>query len=408
MGIEEKKNKIASGKSFFPSFRFSSLIPNPSSLRSFRLRRGQILIPSLFIIPSLMLFIYLLFETAKLSREKIRQQFAVDSAAFIQMGDYTNLLNRTAYVNGAFPYRIFKEAYECTHGCSTGSEENCLKKTDDSGTVCTYKMLYESGAVPKYKDDVELQDAVPLDKKPKWEIAFADPPRGGMNANPPAPENNVDLINSDQGIRYYIFWDPAVGIYKFYAQVYTLLGTVEESQMTVFERLTENFNFFRKSYYLNANTAECVRNPDSCGEDGIKSRGGFRDNKFTRGASMFMHYIKTITFHAKVPQSGLPPYFLGKTTPPLDMTSMNPNGLFQLASFSDSSMKRIGDGYNVYQGWDAPSNYFGVNFNTKVPCEETGRPCVHALVSSQCPQMDSGNNCVWPAPTPKYQTRLYP
>ena len=75
-------------------------------------RAGQILIPSLLIIPSLLLFVYLLFETTKLSREKIRQQFAVDSAAFIQMSDYTNLLNRTAYVNGAFPSRIFKEMYD--------------------------------------------------------------------------------------------------------------------------------------------------------------------------------------------------------------------------------------------------------------------------------------------------------
>ena len=86
--------------------------PENSAWRPAR-RAGQLLIPALFVVPSLLLFVYLLFETTKVSREKIRQQFAVDSAAFIQMGDYTNLFNRTAYVNGAFPYRIFKEAYEC-------------------------------------------------------------------------------------------------------------------------------------------------------------------------------------------------------------------------------------------------------------------------------------------------------
>ena len=404
MLLKEQVKKRRSG--------FSFILDPLSLILCPRLRRsGQILIPSILIIPSLMLFIYLIFETTKISREKIRQQFAVDSAAFIQMGDYTNILNRTAYVNGAFPYRIFKEAYECTSGCSSGTEDHCLKLTDDSGTICTYKMLWEAGAIPKYKDDVENQPATPLDNKPKWEIAFKDPPRGNMNTNPAAPENDMTLTTSDQGMKIYIFWDPAIGIYKFYAQVYSLLGTVEESQMTVFERLTDNFSFFRKSYYLNANTKECVDSPNLCAEDGIRSHGGFREKKIVRNSGMFLHYIKRIIFHAKVPQSGLPPYFLGKTNPPQDLTTCpncNPKGLFQLATFSAGALRDVGKGYNVYQGWDVPSNYFGVDFKSKVACRETGRACVHALVASQCPQLGSDNNCVWPNPTPKYQTRLYP
>src|SRR3989339_619338 len=124
-------------------------LPNQFSWRPAK-RAGQILIPSLFVIPSLLLFVYLLFETTKVSREKIRQQFAVDSAAFIQMGDYTNLLNRTAYVNGAFPYRIFKEQYECP-------PDRNWRTTEDGGRECTYDMLYKSGAFPKYKGDVPRQ-----------------------------------------------------------------------------------------------------------------------------------------------------------------------------------------------------------------------------------------------------------
>lgn len=381
-----------------------------------RRRRGQILIPSLLIIPMLLLFIYLIFETAKLSREKIRQQFALDTAAFIQMGDYTNILNRTAYVNGAFPYRIFKEAYECMNGCVAGVEENCLRLTGEVGAICTYKMLYEAGAIPKYKDDIAGADAVPLDDKPQWDIAFADPPRGEANKNPPSVGDPLVLINSDQGVHIYIFWDPAVGIYKFYAQVYTLLGTVEEAQMTVFERLTQNFNFFRKAYYLNANTAACVKNPGLCGEDGVGGRNGFRVNRILRGSGMFMHYVKHVVFHAKVPQPGLPPYFLGKTNPPMDMTSSNQNGLFQLATFSAPALARLGNGYHIYQGWDPPGNYFNVQFNRMAwkECEHSRRPCVHSRIASQCPNLRGGwpnsteNNCVWPNPTPKYQTRLYP
>jgi hypothetical protein len=67
MGIEEKKNKMASGKSFFPSFQsfnFSSLIPHPSSLRLFRLRRkGQAMTEVVLLFP---LFMVIVFITAKM------------------------------------------------------------------------------------------------------------------------------------------------------------------------------------------------------------------------------------------------------------------------------------------------------------------------------------------------------
>ncbi|OGR78005.1 MAG: hypothetical protein A2X32_11880 [Elusimicrobia bacterium GWC2_64_44] len=369
-------------------------------------RSGQLLLPSLLIIPSLLLFVYLLFETTKVSREKIRQQFATDSAAFIQMGDYTNLLNRTAYVNGAFPYRIFKEAYECP-------PENPMQMSSGSGEKCPYDMLYEAGAFPKSKSDVKGTQPSALDGEKKWEIAFDDSVRPEFTNNPTSKQDKgqFDLITQDQGVKVMLEWGTAIGYYKFYSQVYSLLGSVEESQYTVFERLTDNFNFFRKSYYLNANTAACVQNPQSCGNDGVYSQGGFKSSSATlrKGNGFYMHYVLKIMFYAKVFTGGsLPPYYLGKTNPPMDMTSMTPDGLFQLATVTDDRLLKFRDGIDVYQGWDAPANYFNVDLNTLGKCKETGRPCVHSLVTSQCPQMGSGNNCVWPNPTPKYQTRLYP
>ncbi|MDD2806596.1 MAG: hypothetical protein PHV33_13675 [Elusimicrobiales bacterium] len=370
------------------------------------LRSGQLLLPSLLIIPSLLLFVYLLFETTKVSREKIRQQFATDSAAFIQMGDYTNLLNRTAYVNGAFPYRIFKEAYECP-------PENPMQMASGSGEMCPFDMLYAAGAFPKSKSDVKGAQPTALDGEKKWEIAFDDSARPEFTSNPTSAQNKnqFDLITQDQGVKVMLEWGTAIGYYKFYSQVYSLLGSVEESQYTVFERLTDNFNFFRKSYYLNANTAACVQNPQSCGNDGVYSQGGFKSSSATlrKNNGFYMHYVLKIMFYAKVFTGGsLPPYYLGKTNPPMDMTSMTPDGLFQLATVTDDRLLKFRDGIDVYQGWDAPANYFNVDLNTLGKCKETGRPCVHSLVTSQCPQMGTGNNCVWPNPTPKYQTRLYP
>src|SRR5574344_1870691 len=134
-------------------------------------RRGQILIPSLLVIPSLLIFVYLLFETTKISREKIRQQFAIDSAVFIQMGDYTNLFNRTAYVNGSFPYRIFKEQF----GCSDSAYQT--ENTNGSGQKkCIYDMLYENGAFPANKEDTDSHsNEAKIDEASNvWKIVFSD------------------------------------------------------------------------------------------------------------------------------------------------------------------------------------------------------------------------------------------
>ncbi|PIU20679.1 MAG: hypothetical protein COT18_00975 [Elusimicrobia bacterium CG08_land_8_20_14_0_20_59_10] len=380
-------------------------------------RRGQILIPSLLVIPSLMIFIYLLFETAKISREKIRQQFAIDSAAFIQMGDYTNLLNRTAYVNGAFPYRIFKEKY----GCGAGG--NTFTNTSGSGNTCAYKALYDAFAFPQDDEDsAGSEEPATRDDDDIWNINFKrgpdsaghDPRRDYYKKN---PDSQVDialytLITSEQGAALDLGWDTASGIYQFYANVYGLLGAVEESQYTVFERLTVSFSFFRKSYYLNASTQECTNNPAGCGQQGLSGSNSFFAKKILRDNNFLMHYIEKIEFHSKVYTGGFPsPYYLGRSNPPMDMTVTAPNGLFQIATVKKDILKDLGNGLDIYQGWTAPRNYFNVDFNRIAACRETGKPCVHAKIATQCPKLTDSqnpNNCVWPDPTPKYQTRLYP
>jgi hypothetical protein len=398
--------------------RGSSRTCSPAfALRVVRLARrgGQILLPSLLVIPSLLLFVYLLFETTKVSREKIREQFAIDSAAFIQMGDYTNLLNRTAYVDGAFPYRIFKEAYDCPN------PEKPLQYTGISGQICPFRILYEAGDIPKYANDVEgtMPDDSVFNNGSQWQIGF-DPaarPEFAKNPNKDASKPLLTLITSKQGVYnpdnvgsdVMLEWGTASGYFKFYSQVYALLGSVEMSQYTVFDRLTQNFNFFRKSFYLNANTAYCVSNPQACWEDGLGGGGGFLNNRISKGGNFFMDYVQKIYFYAKLFTGGsLPPYTPMHTVPAMDMTKMAPEGLFQLATVNDDILKTLGNGLEVSQGWDVPSNYFKVDLNTLGKCSGMNRPCVHATIATQCPQLANGNDCVWPGPTPKYQTRLYP
>jgi len=371
-------------------------------------RKAQLLIPSVLVIPTLLIFIYLLYETTKISREKIRTQFALDSAAFIQMQDYTHFLNRTAYVNGAFPYRIFKQEWDCK------TAQDFLQRTDDNGQVCPYTMFWEVGAFPSWKNDVIGQDpdGRVFDNSDKWEIAFNDqatelvetPRQSQLNSSNPNFGEELIFINTKQAQRVYIFWDPAINYYRFYAQVYLTLGTIEESQFAVFRRLTEKMNFFRKSFYLNAATQKCLDNPDLCGEDALYGSGL---RTWNRGSDVKIHYIKRMKWWAKYYVGGLPPYEIVKVDPPIEFPDP---GLFQLATVDPSLLRQSGLGYELYHPVDPGKNYFNVDFKkfSWQECKDKDMPCVHALITTQCPDLLNMNNCVWPNPTPKYQTRLYP
>src|ERR1035437_3655022 len=112
-------------------------------MRSLRSRRGQIVIPAMLMFPTLFLFVYLIYETAKLSREKIRHQFAMDAAVFVEMTNYSDFLNRTAYVNGAFPMRIFEEGYHDFMAECEGKTKNCTSTKRSYATL-----LFNNGAFP--------------------------------------------------------------------------------------------------------------------------------------------------------------------------------------------------------------------------------------------------------------------
>src|SRR3984957_11337744 len=108
-------------------------------MRLMRSRGGQIVIPALLLFPTLFLFVYLIDETAKLSREKIRHQFAMDAAAFVEMTNYSDFLNRSAYVNGAFPMRIFEEGYWDFNAECTGKTNHC------NSTMSYASILFQNG-----------------------------------------------------------------------------------------------------------------------------------------------------------------------------------------------------------------------------------------------------------------------
>ncbi len=368
-------------------------------LRPVRGVRGQIAIPALFVIPSLFLFLYLIFETAKISREKIRHQFALDAAAFIEMTNYSDFLNRSAYVNGAFPQRIFHEGfYNTCIEMKNNTQGDCGPKGDR-----LYDILWKNGAFPRTSQASPDQ---PLDAYPKWLLRF-----GGAGAvkNTASPTLNprLDLLTMQDALDYWISWDDAQDIYKLYVQIYTLLGSVEDAQSSVFKRLTSDHNFFRKSYWLNTN------DPVNDGYDGAS---WFNNYQF----KPVPHCIQEIMIYGNKPtNNAFQPYQIWAPNSAITMKQTISHcaegpGLFQLESIPKTHLDNMRTvhamsnwpGYPVIQHWDnngdaLSSNYFNVDFHALVKCDDGGGPCVHATIA-----LDGGS--LWPNPTPKFQTRLFP
>lgn len=391
--------------------------------------RGQIAIPALFVIPSLFLFLYLIFETAKISREKIRHQFALDAAAFIEMTNYSDFLNRSAYVNGAFPQRIFHEGFYNT----------CIEKKNNTQGDCgpqgdrLYDILYKNGAFPR---TAQAPPDQPLDAYPKWFLRFGGCGAGKNQTSPNmsscgasggegkggssgggevdtskgggvAGGGRLDLITMQDALDYWISWDDAQDIYKLYVQIYTLLGSVEDAQFSVFKRLTSDHNFFRKSYWLNTN------DPINDGYDGAR---WFDNYQF----EPHPHCVQEIMIYGNKPtNNAFQPYQIWAPNSAITMkqtiAGCQPSaGLFQLEAISDSHLNNMRTvhpmsnwpGYPIIQHWDnngsaLSSNYFNVDFHRLVKCDDGGGPCVHATIA-----LDGGS--LWPNPTPKFQTRLFP
>ena len=374
-------------------------------------------IPSLFVIPSLFLFVYLIFETAKLSREKIRHQFAVDAAAFIEMTNYSDFLNRSAYVNGAFPQRIFEEGFYGTpielKSNTSGTLPNSMGMAGDR----LYEILYKNGAFPA---DPEKAAQAALDEESTWFLKFGGTGEGKNQVNPNMQSGRLELLTMQDALDYWISWDEAQDIYKLYVQIYQLLGSVEDAQFSVFCRLTGasgcpnsdgKHNFFRKSYWLNTN--------DNI-EDAFDGAQAFNRYSFDPKP----HCIQEIMIHGNKPtNNAFQPYQIWAPNEPVQMPKTidrcePTDGLFQVESIPLTdlmAMKTPHDdspwpGYPVTQHWDTNeatlgSNYFNVNFHNVIRCQDGGGPCVHATVGISNPSPSGG---LWPNPTPKFQTRLYP
>ncbi|MDD5655864.1 MAG: hypothetical protein PHF00_01230 [Elusimicrobia bacterium] len=373
--------------------------------RLIRSRAGQVVIPALFLFPTFMLFVYLIYETAKLSREKIRHQFAVDAAVFVEMTNYSDFLNRTAYVNGAFPMRIFDEGFRSTM-------IDCDGKAGCHGQTSLWEIMCKNGDFPMPGGTCDLgskKQYYNSEEDAKWDIRFYESKWGQKNDSPPTSvEGTLSILTMDDANAYWINWDDANQVYKLYVQIYQLLGSVEDAQLSVLTRLAAQHNFLKKSYWLN--TGDPI--DEAAAAAGIFGKE-MDDSNWKSGSGLKYFCYEKMNFYGNKPtHSMFQPWQVYAPDPPPTMESKisGCDGLFHLMwvspALTNNIKKSLGSsmfpsrGVPVTQSWTAPSNYFNYDFN------RPSRPAVHVTVAID--GFGGAKAAVWPDPTPKFQVRTYP
>ena len=363
--------------------------------------------PAMLLFPTLFLFIYLIFETTKLSREKIRHQFAIDAAAFVEATNYSDFLNRTAYVNGAFPMRIFEQAYAGVQGNGSVNAgdimwADCEGKTESCTNMSYADILYQNGIFPR--DPAGAKHI--FTNEPEWDIAYGGPVGGPKNSASPTMPETVVLFSIADANRYWHHWNLATEIYKLYRQVFQLLGSVEDAQFKVLEKLTKgtpSHSFLQKSYWLN--TGDAPSYGQQLAQAWDSQLGDFTGTP---------HCVRKLVYHGNKELAGnaLQQYRIMGTDPPVDLSGVSAicdrvgGGLFQLMTVDDRFLRAFNSpngsefpGLSLELPWQYPrENYFNVNFP---------QPTIHTTVAIGVPD-GTTKPAVWPKPTPKFQVRTFP
>lgn len=196
--------------------------------RLLRNRRGQLALPALIVLPTLFLFVFLLMETTRLSRDKIRRQFALDVAASQEIGVYADFLNRLAYVNGPFPDRVFREL---------------------AVSPVRYYQDYAMGLFPASFGRVREDQA-------RWTFRFG-PGRGYLNVEYPTQLDGIFFINQENA-------GPRMAVF---GKIYGLLGDLVHAHMKVFKGLTARHALLRRAMWLNMGKSADCPDPEACGEE---------------------------------------------------------------------------------------------------------------------------------------------
>lgn len=343
-------------------------------------KKAQIILPAVLLIPTILLVIYLLFETTKVSKEKIRHQFALDTSSFVEMISLSNYLNATAYVNGAFPFRLFRDFFEANN--PKLEPDPYAENATNLQPVSYYDYYYQAGAFPAMSD----YNSAPKATDTKWDLHYYKDTRKDWEKDiPKVDEDTFYPINSEEiSQTHQAYWD--MEILSLYFMVYYYLGNIYEDQKKVYERLVKDNEFFRKGYFYN--TGNCSLS--ECGREGAQ----ILKNYFVKTEPL---YISKVNIFYKSDRNSS-----HKIELDLKEKKIMGGQLFQLAYLARGSkdkLRALYKGVDITQRFALSNNYFNINLKRY-------NPRVHTRIALQC--TNESNNCVWPAPTSKYQVRLFP
>ena len=360
-------------------------------------RRAQILLPAVLLAPIFILVVYLLFETAKVSMTKVRQQFALDNAAYSQVSAVSTYLNAVAMVNGPLPYRVLQWY---------GTETDPLRpKNAQDPKISIFELFYKGGGVPSIGPDYETGiNKPPVAESIDWGLKYyegeeMDPdfPRDAWEKeNPTLPEADKEVpVMSKALVENYFFpaREIAVPVIVQYLETYARTGSIYKSQDYIYKEVSRNALMFREAYYLNVNDckrSECARQSASQ----LRQYLDLRTKPFELDGIKFFASESDVSGH----------YHAGAYALPFKSTELlNGERLFQFAFLEPASRSRLkgfARGVMLKQPFKLPRNHFNINLDQKY------KPYVRNRVVLSCPR--PGNNCVWPNPLPKYTVSLEP
>ncbi len=368
--------------------------------------RAQILLPAVLLAPIFILVIYLLFETAKVSMTKVRQQFALDNAAYSQISAASTYLNALAMINGPLPYRVL---------LSQGQQMDPLQAKEGSkvGTkaISVFELFYQGGGVPAIGPDHETGiNNPPSPDATDWKIQYYAGDNLDEEArvraqwekedpgSPPDPNKHFPIM-SKKLVENYFFWAsggedaPFLPAVKDYLETYARLGSIYKSQDYAYKEVSKDAIMFREAYYLNVN--DCKRS-DCARQSASQIRQVLDLPTKPFDLAKIMLYVSN---------SGKPgTYHSGSRNIPFDVQDvLSGDRLFQFAYLTQSArgkLKSLSHGVLLKQPFKLPLNRFNINLEQKY------KPYVRNRVVMTCPR--GGNNCVWPNPLPKYTITLEP
>ena len=362
--------------------------------------RGQILLPSVLLVPLFILVVYLLFDLTNLSMTKVQHQYALDNAAYTQMTTVSSYLNSMAMINGPSLYRVM-----------IGYKDDKIEAIDPTRTQPenVFNLFYKAGAFPSVGQDHENGGTNnPSAESVDWDVDYypkkfvrdgekgvVDDPghKKWMVPHPKLPgKDAVVIINSELIKNAKLTMDATVEKIAEYLKWVFYLGSIYDNQTYSYDQLTRNAYMFREGYFVNTGTckpADCAKQSARVFAPYLKIRVKPFDVNKVR--AYFNDWAEGRGVHEPIP---------------FDLTSEDLKAgrdmfLFSyLTPESVSLLRKLDYGIVLKQPYKTRKNHFKQNLDQKY------KPYTRVKVMLQCPR--KGNNCVWPNPLPKYSVLLRP